>query len=71
MGTAVLGELAVAVASRPRIFWHHRTRRLDITDPRTRVDEVRSRVGIVFQSFNLFPHMSVLDNVTLASRVVH
>jgi len=44
---------------------------LDITDPRTRVDEVRSRVGIVFQSFNLFPHMSVLDNVTLASRVVH
>ncbi len=44
---------------------------VDITDPRTRVDEVRSRVGIVFQAFNLFPHMSVLDNVTLASRVVH
>jgi polar amino acid transport system ATP-binding protein len=44
---------------------------VDITDPRTRADEVRTRVGIVFQAFNLFPHMSVLDNVTLASRVVH
>ncbi len=43
----------------------------DITDPRIRADEIRTRVGIVFQSFNLFPHMSVLDNVTLASRVVH
>jgi polar amino acid transport system ATP-binding protein len=44
---------------------------VDITDPRTKADEVRTRVGIVFQAFNLFPHMSVLDNVTLASRVVH
>ena len=44
---------------------------VDITDPRARADEIRSRVGIVFQSFNLFPHMSVLDNVTLAPRVVH
>jgi polar amino acid transport system ATP-binding protein len=43
----------------------------DITDPRVKADEVRSRVGIVFQSFNLFPHMSVLDNVTLAPRKVH
>ena len=43
----------------------------DITDPRVKADEIRTRVGIVFQSFNLFPHMSVLDNVTLASRVVH
>ncbi|MBY8848077.1 amino acid ABC transporter ATP-binding protein [Saccharothrix sp. MB29] len=31
----------------------------------------RDRVGFVFQAFNLFPHMTVLDNVTLASRVVH
>ena len=31
-----------------------------------KLDTVRRRVGIVFQSFNLFPHMSVLDNVTLA-----
>ena len=32
------------------------------------VNAVRRRIGIVFQSFNLFPHMSVLDNVTLAPR---
>ena len=34
-------------------------------------DEVRTRVGMVFQSFNLFPHMAVLDNITLAPRRVH
>ena len=33
-------------------------------------DRVRQRIGIVFQSFNLFPHMSVLDNITLAPRRV-
>ncbi|WP_354531247.1 amino acid ABC transporter ATP-binding protein [Nakamurella sp. UYEF19] len=44
---------------------------VDITDPRVRADRIRTQVGIVFQSFNLFPHMNVLDNVTLASRVVH
>jgi polar amino acid transport system ATP-binding protein len=43
----------------------------DITDPRIDVDAVRARMGIVFQAFNLFPHMSVLDNVTLAPRKVH
>lgn len=43
---------------------------LDVTDTATDLDEVRRRVGIVFQSFNLFPHMSVLDNVTLAPRKV-
>ncbi|MFI7588045.1 amino acid ABC transporter ATP-binding protein [Spongisporangium articulatum] len=43
----------------------------DITDPRVDADAVRSRMGIVFQSFNLFPHLSVLDNVTLAPRKVH
>lgn len=43
----------------------------DITDPRVDVDRVRRRIGIVFQAYNLFPHMSVLDNVTLAPRVVH
>ncbi|MEU6722673.1 amino acid ABC transporter ATP-binding protein [Nonomuraea wenchangensis] len=43
----------------------------DITDPRVDVDDVRKRIGIVFQSFNLFPHMTVLDNITLAPRQVH
>ncbi|MCK2214197.1 amino acid ABC transporter ATP-binding protein [Actinomadura sp. ATCC 31491] len=42
----------------------------DITDPRVNVDDVRKRLGIVFQSFNLFPHMTVLDNITLAPRRV-
>ncbi|MFG2043557.1 amino acid ABC transporter ATP-binding protein [Dactylosporangium sp. NPDC048998] len=43
----------------------------DITDPRVNPDRVRRRIGMVFQAFNLFPHMSVLDNVTLAPRRVH
>jgi polar amino acid transport system ATP-binding protein len=43
----------------------------EITDPRTDPDEVRRRIGVVFQAYNLFPHMSVLDNVTLAPRRVH
>jgi len=43
----------------------------DITDPRANADHVRQRIGIVFQAFNLFPHMTVLDNVTLAPRRVH
>jgi polar amino acid transport system ATP-binding protein len=34
-------------------------------------NELRKRIGIVFQSYNLFPHMTVLDNVTLAPRRVH
>jgi polar amino acid transport system ATP-binding protein len=43
---------------------------LDITARGIDVDRVRRRIGIVFQAFNLFPHMSVLDNVTLAPRRV-
>ncbi|GII28735.1 amino acid ABC transporter ATP-binding protein [Planotetraspora mira] len=43
----------------------------EITDVRTDPDDVRRRIGMVFQSFNLFPHMTVLDNVTLAPRKVH
>ncbi len=42
----------------------------EITARGVKVDRIRRRVGIVFQSFNLFPHMSVLDNVTLAPRKV-
>jgi polar amino acid transport system ATP-binding protein len=40
----------------------------EITAQRVDVNRIRRGIGIVFQSFNLFPHMSVLDNVTLAPR---
>jgi len=42
----------------------------EITAKGVNVDRIRRRVGIVFQSFNLFPHMRVLDNVTLGPRKV-
>jgi polar amino acid transport system ATP-binding protein len=44
---------------------------VDVSDPRVDADVARRRMGVVFQAFNLFPHMTVLDNITLASRVVH
>lgn len=43
---------------------------VDVTDLRADLDQVRRRVGIVFQSYNLFPHMTVLDNVMLSPRKV-
>jgi polar amino acid transport system ATP-binding protein len=42
----------------------------DIRDPDADVDRLRSRIGMVFQSFNLFPHLSVLRNLTIAQRRV-
>ena len=43
----------------------------EISDPEINVDEVRKNLGMVFQSFNLFPHMSVLDNIMLSPVRVH
>ena len=42
----------------------------EISTPHIDQDSIRSRIGVVFQALNLFPHLSVLDNVTLASRTV-
>jgi polar amino acid transport system ATP-binding protein len=39
---------------------------VDISEPGLDADPIRARIGMVFQSYNLFPHMSVLDNITLA-----
>jgi polar amino acid transport system ATP-binding protein len=42
----------------------------EITAPGVNVDAIRRRIGIVFQAFNLFPHMRVTDNITLGPRKV-
>lgn len=39
---------------------------VDITDPRTDINRMRQRMGMVFQHFNLFPHKTVLENITFA-----
>jgi polar amino acid transport system ATP-binding protein len=43
---------------------------IELTDPDIDVDKVRSRIGMVFQQFNLFPHLSVLGNLTIAQQKV-
>ena len=41
-----------------------------MTDPDVEIDAVRRGIGMVFQSFNLFPHLTVLSNLTIAQRRV-
>mgnify|MGYP000346602849 CR=1 FL=1 len=43
----------------------------EITDPHVDVDSIRRQLGMVFQAFNLFPHMTVLENITLSPIRVH
>jgi polar amino acid transport system ATP-binding protein len=43
----------------------------EVSDPRVDPRELRKRVGMVFQAYNLFPHLTVLDNCTLSPRRVH
>lgn len=39
---------------------------IKVNDPKTDINEIRKEVGMVFQQFNLFPHMTVLDNITIS-----
>ena len=41
---------------------------IELTDDIRNIERIRSEIGMVFQSFNLFPHLTVLDNITLAPR---
>ena len=43
---------------------------VDIFDPKTNINKVRAEMGMVFQSFNLFPHLSILGNVSISQKLV-
>jgi len=43
---------------------------IELTDDIRNIERIRSEIGMVFQSFNLFPHLTVVDNITLAPRNV-
>ena len=44
--------------------------RIPLTDSKTNIHKVREEIGMVFQHFNLFPHLTVLENIALAQRIV-
>ena len=44
---------------------------VDITSKETKIDQMRQKIGMVFQQFNLYPHMTVLKNLTLAPMKLH
>ncbi len=41
-----------------------------VNDPKTNINDIRKSVGMVFQQFNLFPHMNVMDNITISPRKI-
>ncbi len=43
---------------------------IDITNSKTNIDEIRKKIGMVFQHFNLFPHLTILENMTLAPKKI-
>ena len=43
---------------------------IDITNSKMNIDEIRKKIGMVFQHFNLFPHLTILENMTLAPKIV-
>ncbi|MEK5069024.1 amino acid ABC transporter ATP-binding protein [Sporosarcina sp. FSL K6-1508] len=43
---------------------------IKVNDPKTDINEIRKDVGMVFQQFNLFPHMKVIDNITISPRKI-
>jgi len=43
---------------------------VQVSDPKTNINDIRTEVGMVFQQFNLFPHMSVIDNITMAPMLI-
>lgn len=43
---------------------------IELTDSKTNINKIREEVGMVFQQFNLFPHLTALENITIAPRIV-